>query len=127
MKKSAFIIILRLLILPAILLASIEAFSESTKVVINQSNAEQGRPKVRTLFEPVICIADKDGGYVEINFSINLGTVLIQLTNSDGELVDEVSLDTSIENFAILSIDDPDDSYTLTIESDQYYGEGFIN
>jgi hypothetical protein len=112
------------------LLSFIDTFAESTKVRINYTGkGGYGVPISRSVatIEPVICMADKDAGYVEITFSIDLGVVLVQLTNSDGDIVDEVSVDTSIDNYAMLSIYDPDDSYALTIESDQYYGVGNID
>lgn len=122
MKKRTFI--LKLFAAVLLLTASNNVFAERTAVKIWLITIEQGRPRPRT--EPVICTADKDAGYVELLFRANLGKLDVTLYDFDGNVVEEVSIDTAIENFKSLNIPDAQDSYTLKIEGERFSGEGSI-
>lgn len=120
MKKRTFI--LKLFAATLMLATSNNAFAGRTAVDILHYTIEEGRPRART--EPIICTADKDAGYVELLFRANLGEVAITLTDSTGNVVDEISIDTATEKFVTLNVLDAQDSYTLIIEGERYAGEG---
>jgi hypothetical protein len=119
-----FVFISQLLLVFLLLASSTEAFSAARRVNVRHYPISADQPRTRT--EPVICIADKDAGYVELHFAGSMGELHITLSDSYGNVVDEISLDTSIENFAILNILDPEESYMLAIEGERYFGEGLI-
>jgi hypothetical protein len=122
MKK---ITILKLFITATLLIPSIVAFAHRTEIKVEQYTAGLGRPTVRT--EPVLCFADKEAGYVEVMFRRNFGVINITVTDSNDNVVDETTIDTSIESFASLTLPDADDSYTVEIEGETYYGVGNID
>jgi hypothetical protein len=123
MKKSTFI--LKLLITAILLVPSIKAFAGRTQVKIEQYTEGEGAPTIRT--DPVICFADKEAGYVEVSFRRNFGVVSIEVINSIGNVVSNVTIDTSVDRFATLNINDPDESYTIEIEGGNYRGNGVIH
>jgi hypothetical protein len=122
MKKT--ILIFQLLLLSLLLASSIEVSAAQKRVNVRHYPTGVDRPRTRT--EPVMCFADKDAGIVEFRFAGNLGELRITIADYNGAIVDEISLDTAIENFTILNMPDPDAIYTLAIEGEQYFGEGLI-
>ncbi len=122
MKKCAFI--LRLFLTFVLLSLSFESFAAAVRIPIRHYPLGD-YPIPRT--ELVVAFADKETGSVEVRFSMNLGEVCITLTDSTGNVADETTIDTATVRLAVLEIDDPQESYTLTIESDKYYGEGTID
>lgn len=103
---------------------TVDAFAAPKRFHVAHIFEGKGRPRAKS--ELVICIADKEAGYVELQFRANLGTVQISIADSNGNVVDEATLDTTIENFASLNLPDPDDNYTIEIEGAEYSGRGTI-
>jgi len=122
-------LITKLFIATLMLAVSNHVFAGRTAVNIRHYICGQGRPQTRTArAEPAIsCTADKDAGYVELLFRVNLGELDITLTDSYGNAVDGTSIDTASENIVILNIPNAQDTYTLRIDGKTYSGEGKIN
>jgi hypothetical protein len=122
MKKST--LFPQLFLTLVLLILSVDSFAARRPVNIRHFPIGES-PRPRT--ELIICVADKEAGYVELNFRANLGEVQITMTDSNGNLVEETTLDTSIERMATLSITDQENDYVLKIMGDRYNGEGFID
>lgn len=116
-----------MLFLPVILafFSSTYAFAGRTEVNIKTDTDGGGVSMPR--MPPVRCFADKDAGYVELHLSFRLGEVSITLTDSIGNVVDEIFIDTTIESFVTLLIPYIQDSYILRVEGHQYTGSGYID
>jgi hypothetical protein len=123
MKNSR--LILKIFIATILLAFAIPAFAGRTQVDIQHYTEGEGRPTIRTA--PVLCFADKEAGYVEVTFKRRFGDVRITITDTNGVVVAETSLDTNVENFATLQLPNSNDSYTIEIEGDRYSGIGHID
>lgn len=124
MKTRA--LILKLFLATLVLAVSNDVFAGRTTVRLIDRVTGQDLPRTRA--EPAIsCTADKEAGYVELLFRVDFGEVDITLTDSSGNVVDGVYIDTIADNVVILNIPDAQDTYTLHIEGEKYSGEGKIN
>ena len=99
---------------------------KKTRTVIRHFVLNTGdRPQPQSV-EPVVGESDLSEGYLDLQFTADLGTVVITVTNSYGNVVDQHAMNTDIVKGAVLNLPDPDDTYELVIEGGQYLGLGTI-
>lgn len=78
---------------------------------------------------PIQAWVDDNGKDLLLEFSKELGTLLVTISNQQGEIVHRQSVEADAMTSVIISSDKPmEDGYLLSITDDEYvvYGEIFI-
>lgn len=118
--------IISLLILFFVLAPSVDAVGgKKTRTIIRHIILDEGRPEPLSA-DPVIGESDKEEGYTELTFNEGYGYVTVRITDSAGNVVDQLVLNTDVQRYAVLSLPDPNETYELSIEGSEYLGYGTI-
>lgn len=125
MKNFTFIIRTLVLLFSLFFITpSVEAVAAVKKVNIRHVMIDGGRPRPR--IEPLMCFADKEAGYIDLYFSDDFGIIRVRVIDSNGNLVDEMTINTETDSHITLSLPILNETYELEIDGEEYSGYGVI-